>query len=100
MAYTSTGSVSSLVTKESKSTQNGKNIYREGAKYAKDVKNKRDLAFIHGLHDFLSDLCAFAVPSSSSGLSGSGTSQSKRSILTLIKADLSMINPDKAWTHQ
>jgi hypothetical protein len=27
-------------------------------------------------------------------------SQSKRSILTLIKADLSMINPDKAWTHQ
>ncbi len=29
-----------LVTKESNSTHNGKNIYREGAKDAKDVKNK------------------------------------------------------------
>jgi hypothetical protein len=61
-----------FVTEESTSTQNGKNIYREGAKYAKDVKNKRDFAFLQGLQDFLSDLRAFAVPSSSSGLSGLG----------------------------
>jgi hypothetical protein len=62
----------SLVTKESNSIQNGENIYREGAKYAKDVKNKRDFALQQGLQDFLSDLRAFAVPSSSSGLSGLG----------------------------
>ena len=31
----------SLVTKESNSTQNGKKIYREDAKDAKDVKTKK-----------------------------------------------------------
>jgi hypothetical protein len=59
-----------LVTKESNSTQNGKHIYRKGAKYAKDVKNKRDFAFLQGLQGFLSDLRAFAVPSSAPACPG------------------------------
>jgi hypothetical protein len=68
-----------FITQESTSTQNGKNIYRKGAKYAKDVKNKRDFAFLQGLQGFLSDRSlpsngsiggAFAVPSSTPACPG------------------------------
>jgi hypothetical protein len=38
--------MSALVNKELNSTQNGKNIYREGARNAKDVKNKEDFALL------------------------------------------------------
>ena len=54
--------VQALVTKKSNSTQTGKNIYRKGARGAKDVKNKGEFALIQDLQDFLRDLCAFAVP--------------------------------------
>jgi len=37
----------------------GKSIYREVAKYAKDVKNSGDFALLQG---FLRDLYALAVP--------------------------------------
>jgi hypothetical protein len=59
--------LSLLITKESTSTQNGKNIYRKGAKCAKDVNNKWDFALLQG---FLSDLRAFAVPSSAPACPG------------------------------
>jgi hypothetical protein len=49
-----------LVTKESNSTHNGKNIYREGAKNAKDVKNGGDFTLIQDLQDSLYVLCDFA----------------------------------------
>lgn len=38
-----------LVTNKSNSTQKRKNIYREGAKDAKDVKNKGDFALIQDM---------------------------------------------------
>ncbi len=41
---------------------NGKNIYREGAKDAKDVKSKGNFVLLQDLQEFLRDLCAFAVP--------------------------------------
>jgi len=60
------------VTQESNAAQNGRNIYREGAKYAKGTNNREDNFSIQILQDFLSDLRTFAVPSSRSGLSGLG----------------------------
>ena len=64
--------LSLFVIQETHSTQNGNNIYREDATYAKNVKNKGDFSLIQGRQDFLSDLRAFAVPSSRSGFSGLG----------------------------
>ena len=61
-----------FVSQESNSTQNGNTIYREGAKNAKDIKNKGNFFLQQGLQYFLSDLRAFAVPGSRSGLSGLG----------------------------
>ena len=51
--------VKGLVTEESNSRHNGKNIYREVAKYAKDVKNKDGFVLIQDLQDFLRDFRGF-----------------------------------------
>jgi len=68
-----------LVTKESNSTQNGKKIYREDAKDAKNVKTKKDFCviqvFLATLADFLSGRFSFIGHSGSnvkSGLTGLG----------------------------
>jgi hypothetical protein len=41
--------------------QNGKNLYREGAKNAKDIRTK-GFALIQDLQNFLRDLSVLAVP--------------------------------------
>jgi len=61
-----------IVAQGSNLPQKGNTIYREVAKDAKDVKNKRDFSLLQDLQGFLRDLRAFAVPNSRSGLSGLG----------------------------